>query len=248
MIKNLSLLFLSLFLGACSHTLRIPMNHFATPVAGNGAFEGQVSMVYETETPVSFVRDSSSANPENYANYGDTSLLNILEDTLVIANLNYNFQISPINAIDIYRNSSVWGLKWQFLGHKAQNNWVGSLMGGYGTSKDSLTLNHSSSNLVTSEYDIKQYQYGVSLGYQWTKHIGYVSALKNDFTVETDLTNQHGSWAFKNKGTQTDLSIGLASIHKGLEYGVEYNFQMADWKDTDGTEQGFGLKLGYRWL
>lgn len=96
-----------LFLSACSHTVRLPINNFATPLAGNGGFEGHISAVYEESAKVSFVQNSFSNNPTNHAEYGDDSMIDILEDSLTIPNLGYFLQISPINGIDVYRDSGV---------------------------------------------------------------------------------------------------------------------------------------------
>lgn len=239
---------ISIALTSCSHTVRLPINNFATPVSGNGGFEGHISATYEESAKVSFVQDPFSATPIHRAEYGDSSSLDIIEDSLVLPKLGYFIQISPVNSIDIYRDSGVWGAKWQFIGHKQSNTLAVSVQAGYGSYSDKTeqTLNNNT-DFAISDHDIKQLQYGFSAGYVWTKHVAYVSLIRNDYDVDTNLKNRHGDWDFNNKGNHTNASIGLSSLSQGLEYGFEYTYQMADWKDSDGTESALGVKLGYRW-
>ena len=245
--KILSILAVGLLLSACSHTVRLPINNFATPIAGNGGFEGHISAVYEDSAKVSFVQNPYSANPTNHAEYGDDSMVDILEDSLTIPNLGYFLQISPINSVDIYRDSGLWGAKWQFKGHNQTNTFAMSLQAGYGAFSDTTEQNLSNTDYANSEHTIKQFQYGLSAGYVWQTNVAYISIIKNNYDVETELTNRHGNWTFNSKGSHTNAAVGLSSVNQGLEYGVEYTYQLADWKDSDGTDSAIGFKLGYRW-
>ncbi len=238
---------LGLTLSACSHTVRLPINNFATPLAGNGGFEGHISAVYEESAKVSFIQNPYSNNPKNQAEYGDDSMVDILEDSLTIPNLGYFLQISPISGVDIYRDSGVWGAKWQFKGHNQTNTVVMSAQAGYGAFSDTTDQNLNNNDYANSEHEIKQTQFGLSAGYLWTTHVAYFSLIQNNYEVETKLQNRHGNWTFDNKGKHTNASIGISSIQQGLEYGLEYTYQIADWNDSYGTESAIGLKLGYRW-
>lgn len=244
--KNLKhILFLhliSILLFSCSHSIKIRSSYFLTPTTSEKQWGGSVGIAAAKPSVITLVDDVSTNPPLRNGvkinNPNDVNAAAVLESWLDI-------NLSVINSLELFYTDYVAGAKWQFLNHNAKQNWVASVMGGYGMKNTETTTNSNK-----SKTEISTTRAGLSLGYQNSgSWVPYISYIYQNHKTDTTVDNTFGAFgSFLDEGIHQNYALGIASTGPGLNAGLEYNYISMVWNGTSkGSEGVLGAMLNYAW-
>lgn len=245
--KIVLFIFFGFLFSACTHTIEFRTSHFASPVTGENQWNGQIAGVASATTKVTVINDIT-ANPPTRNSVEVNKSVDV-GDVFLVNNIGFDASLSILRSLDIYVDSSLYGLRWQFLNHGSDVDvWVGAIQGAYGERSDSTSNSDSG---VTSKADskIKTTQAGISLGYKLASIVPYVSYIQENNEISTSVTNGGGNFGpYVDKGSHRNFSVGLSSHGRGILYAIEYNMINITWERAeDAYQNAAGLKLGFAW-
>lgn len=245
-------LFFALFaLSACSHTIKFRASHFAIPITSEKQWGGQAAISGSSVTKVSVVNDYTT-NPPLRTDIGINrdSDLNV-DDTFfagAFSAIGLDANLSVLNSLDVYLESSLIGLRWQFLNHGSTSETVvAAIQGGIANREESESIT-SGGNTASAKSKIRTNQLGISVGYQYANVVPYISYVQEKHEVTTDITNTGGNFEYKDNGTHKYIALGLTKRLKDLTYAIEYTKVLIDWDRADSTTQGaLAARIGFAW-
>lgn len=245
--KFVALVFSALLLSSCTHTISFRTAHFATPITGEQQWNGHVAGVVSSVTKVTVVNDITTVPPARTSL--DVNKDYDAGDLLFLNDLGVDLSLTVLQSLDLFMESSVYGVRWQFLNHGSKSDvWVGSIQAAYGERNYSSDKDNSG---VASKADskIKTTQGGISIGYKFNAVAPYVSYIHESHDVATEVVNGGGHFGpYSDKGTHQNFSVGLTSHRRGSVYAIEYNMINITWDRADTVYQkAIGLKLGFAW-
>ena len=235
-------------LTACGHNLRFAANHFAVPVTAESQWGGHVAVGATGVTNITVIQDITT-NPPNR----DKVLINESWDTGTIYShkIDVNASLSIYDALEVYSDSNVYGLRWQFLNHnQTPEQWVAAVQAGYGQRSQGTDISSSNGDYSNAESKIKSTQVGLSVGYKLpVGSVAYGSYVYENHEAETKVDSNDGNFGpYNDRGVHQSLGFGLASYHRGLNFAVEYSFNNIAWDRAASTGQNsLGGNIGYAW-
>ncbi|WP_291516392.1 hypothetical protein [Bdellovibrio sp. ArHS] len=237
-------LFGSLFLlNGCSHSLRFRASHFAVPVTGEQPWNGHIAVAGTPTTKVTVV-DNISSNPPDRSEVKINDALDVTE-VLLVGYVGVDASLSVLRSVDVFVDSNLFGLRWQFLNHDAKADaWVSAVHASYGEMKST-----TSNNADEAVSKIKTSQGGLSVGYKFAAFVPYVSYIYETHDVSTEVTNSLGAFGpYDDKGTHQYVSVGLSSYRRGLMGAIEYSLIDINWDRAKNEKQNsVAAKLGFAW-
>lgn len=233
---------ISILLFSCSHSIKIRSSYFLTPKTSEKQWGGSVGIAAAKPSVITLVDDVSTNPPLRNGvkinNPNDVNAAAVLESWLDI-------NLAVLNSLELFYTDYVAGAKWQFLNHNAKQNWVASVMGGYGMKNTETTTNSNK-----SKTEISTTRAGLSLGYQATgSWVPYMSYIYQNHKTDTTVDNTFGAFgSYLDEGIHQNYALGIASTGPGLNAGLEYNYISMVWNGTSkGSEGVLGAMLNYAW-
>lgn len=242
----LSIVFLVLC--SCSHNLKFSANHFAVPVTAEHQWGGHAAVSVSGTTTVTVI-DDISADPPNR----NKVLINERSDLtgeVFVARVGLNGALSLVPSLEAYVDSSIYGLRWQFLNHgPTPDQWVGAVQAGIGSTTQGSNLTDSS-NTYSAESKINSKQFALSVGYKLPvgslPYLSYVYEVHDAKTIVKRNSTPYPE--YEDHGVHQSLAIGMASYTRGLSFAVEYAFLDIAWDRAARTGQGsLGGNIGFAW-
>lgn len=238
-----------MMLSACSHTINLRANHFASPVVADNQWGGHMAGAVTGNTTIALVNNFTSNPPirttvEVNKNIDAT-------DLLMLNNIGFDASISFLPSLELYVDSSLYGLRWQFLNHgPTTDNIVASIQGAYGT-KSKTSSESDSNGAVTAEAksDVTTTQYGGSIGYRFAKVAPYLSYIRENHKVKTTVTNSGTTFGpYDDSGAHDYFSVGMTTVGQGFELALEYSMININWdRASKAYQNSFGAKIGFAW-
>lgn len=249
--KILGLFFALFALSACSHTIKFRASHFVIPITSEKQWGGQVAVSGSSVTKVTLVNDYTT-NPPTRTNVGinrDDDL--DVDDTFfggAFSAVGLDANLSVLNSLDVYLESSLVGLRWQFLNHGSSSETVvAAIQAGMANREESESIT-SGGNTATAKSKIRTNQLGISVGYQYPAVVPYISYIEEKHEVTTDITNTGGNFSYKDNGTHKYIALGLTKRLKDLTYAIEYTKVLIDWDRSQNEDQGaLAARIGFAW-
>lgn len=239
-----------LFFGVgCSHSIRIKGARFVAPKTAEKQWGGFASVSAGADTRVTLVKDIDNNPPTR-----DPVAINEGADAADLFGFNYlGFEagLSVYDALEVYLDNSLIGLRWQFLNYgDAGAKWVAALQAGLASGSQGTSYEDTTStSKATSE--IARTQGGVSMGYKANNYLlPYLSYLTESYDVKTNVTNSAGSFGpYKDKGHHQFFGVGVMSPKAGFLWAVEYNHILIDWNraTTNKSQDVIAIRLGGAW-
>ncbi len=242
----------------CTHTISLRDSHYATPIASQNQWGGHFAATFNGKTNITLVQDTAS-NPPIRGTIGVNSNVTVT-DLLFLSNIGADLALSPYSGLDLIWESPLFGVRWQFLNHKAQDHqWVGALHGAYGNYTASSSSSDSTNGTIKSESNIVTAYAGVSLGYKVSSQlIPYYSYIYEVHDTNSKVTNQHGTFpssgTYEDHGIHTIHSVGFTTEGPGLIFTTEYSMIYILWAQgaiksptTESYQNTLGFKIGYGW-
>jgi hypothetical protein len=245
--KHILLLLPLLVLSACTHTINLRANHFATPIVGDNQWSGHVAMVGTASTSVTVINDITSNPPSR-----TTLVINkdiTAADLFLINNLGIDASLSVAKSLELYVDSSLLGLRWQLLNHGASTDaWAMAVQGGLGSSSKTTAEGTNPVSSATSK--VSTTQAGLSIGYKTAQVVPYISYVHETYEIATSVTNSGGSFGpYTDKGAHDYYSVGISTHGKGFRGAIEYSMININWDRA--TQQNYqnavGVKVGGAW-
>lgn len=241
------LLFMGLFCLSCAHTVDFRTNTFFNPIAGDHSWSGNFSAVANAETKVTLINDVTTNPPTRTT----ISINNDYDftDLFLLSYIGIDANLTLIPQLNAFISNDLTGLRWQFLGNGANHlGWVAALQAGVGgkTQAHEQTDNNVVTKATSKVTTINQ---GISLGYQFSDIVLYLSYVKDEHKTSTTVSNSYGSFGpYADKGTHQITSLGMSSVGSGIQFGFEYSLLQINWNLSEEVMQhSTGLKLGYAW-
>lgn len=252
MVMKIFGVFFALFaLSACSHTIKFRASHFAIPITSEKQWGGQVAISGSSVTKVSLVNDYTT-NPPTRTDVGINRDSDLDVDETFFAGafsaVGLDANLSILNSLDLYSESSLIGLRWQFLNHGSTSETVvAAIQAGVASREESESIT-SGGNTSTAKSKIRTNQLGISVGYQYANVVPYISYVREKHEVTTDITNTGGNFEYKDEGTHQYLAVGLTKRLKALTYAIEYTRVLAKWERSEEKSQGaLAARIGIAW-
>lgn len=236
-------------LSACSHTINLRSNHFASPVVADNQWSGHMAGAATGVTTITVVNNYTTNPPDRTSVEVNKDL--DAASLLLLTNIGFDASISLVKSLELYLDSSLYGLRWQFLNHGATtDSVVASIQGAYGT-KSKTSSESDANNVVTAEAksDVTTTQYGGSIGYRFAKIAPYVSYIHETHSVKTTVTNNGTTFGpYDDKGVHDYYSIGMTTVGPGLSLALEYSMININWdRASKAYQNAVGAKLGFAW-
>ena len=249
--KLLGIIFALCTLSACSHTVKFRASHFAIPITSEKQWGGQIAISGSSVTKVTLVNDYTT-NPPTRTNVWinrDSDL--DVDDSLfagAFSAIGVDGNLSVLNSLDVYLESSLVGLRWQFLNHGSTSETVvAAIQAGVANRSESETIT-SGGNSSSAKSNIRTNQLGISVGYQYPNVVPYISYVEEKHEVTTDITNTGGDYSYKDNGTHKYIALGLTKRLKDLTYAIEYTRVIAKWdRSTEETQGALAARVGFAW-
>lgn len=233
---------ISILLFSCSHSIKIRSSYFLTPTTSEKQWGGSAGIVTSEPSVITLVDDVNTNPPlRNGIKINDSSDVS----SVLALETWVDWKLSVFNSIELFYTDYVAGAKWQFLNHNAKQNWVASVMGGYG-----MKNTETSSNSNKSKTELTTTRAGLSVGYQnpgsWVPYISYIY---QNHKTDTTVDNSFGAFgSYLDEGIHQNYALGIASTGPGLNAGLEYNYISMVWNGTSkGSHSVLGAMLNYAW-
>jgi hypothetical protein len=241
-IKIILLTFSVFLLFSCSHSIKIKSAYFATPITSEKQWSGSVGISVSKPSVITLVDDPSTNPPiRNGVRINDASDPN----AVTFVDFYTDIRLSVFKSWEVFFSDRIIGAKWQILNHNTKEDWVASLIGGYGVQN---TENSSSTHRYKTE--LTTTRAGASVGYQMARGLlPYASYLYHNHHADTIIDNSFGAFgSYIDKGVHHNAALGLTTTGRGFNFAIEYNLISMIWNDTSkGSEGLLGMMLNYEW-
>lgn len=232
----------------CAQSVDLRASHFAVPITSDENWNGKLYLSSTSNTKVTVLSDYTSNPPVE----GD---IRINEDFDVgdlffpIETLGLDASLHSMHGLEILVQGSKAGLRWQFLGHGAQDQaWVAALHGLAGGFTQIKSRDPETPTFAEARSEVATTQAGISLGYRTGSFVPYVSFIKENHNIKTSVTNSGGAFGpYKDSGEHLYYSVGLTTPREGLSYTVEASGIAIAWEGKKAWQNSLGLRLGYAW-
>ena len=164
-----------------------------------------------------------------------------------LGHLGVDAHLAVFQATEVFMDSNLLGLRYQFLNHGAEaDTWVASLHGAFSNNRSVETSNSSG---VHTKSEVTTSQVGVSLGYKTQGIVPYFSYIYETHEVSTAVTNTAGNFGpYKDNGVHQYYVLGLSNYGKGFSFGVEYNHLQIKWdRASELPQDTLAFKFGGAW-
>jgi hypothetical protein len=247
--RNIFLISALMMLSACSHTINFRANHFAAPIVGDDQWSGHAAAAGTSTTNVTVINNYTSNPPVRTSVEVNKDI--DAGDVLMVNNIGFDASLSIVKSLELYMDSSLLGVRWQFLNHASQGDaWVAAIQGAYGT-KDKTSSESDANSTVTAsaKSEVKSTQVGASVGYKTSGVVPYVSYIHETHDVKTTVTNSGITFGpYDDHGVHDYFSLGLTTSGKGFKAAIEYSMININWDRADKAYQNaVGGKIGIAW-